>query len=187
MQAEISRLRVVTPEAPRPVEPDGPVGDDVPSPGGYVREQRLRLGLSIEQLAVATKIPAPSLRLLEDDEFDALPGPVFVKGFLRCCTRAMGLPSETVMELLYERERAALHARRLAQRPSSDREAIPVSAPQAPRVPQRPAPDGGVMRRALLGLPRANALLWLMIAAFVAMLVMAGLDLVGGGGMGPST
>lgn len=179
MQAEMSRLRVVAPETPRPVEPEEPHVDDVPSPGGYIREQRQRRGLSLEQLAIATKIPASSLRLLEDDEFDALPGPVFVKGFLRCCTRALGLPSETVMELLYERERVALQARRLAQRPSSDREAIPVTAPQAPRVPERPAPDGGVVRRALLGLPRANALLWLMIAAFVAMLVMAAIDLIG--------
>ena len=53
-------------------------------------------------------------------------------------------------------------------------------------MPERPAPDGGVVRRALIGLPRANALLWLMIAAFVAMLVMAAFDLVGGGS-GPST
>ncbi|MCA9648532.1 MAG: helix-turn-helix domain-containing protein [Myxococcales bacterium] len=183
----MSRLRVVATEAPRPVEPEELDVDEVPSPGGYIREQRQRRGLSIEQLAIATKIPASSLRMLENDEFEALPGPVFVKGFLRCCTRALGLPSETVMELLYERERAALQARRmLAQRPSSASEAIPVTAPQAPRVPERPAPDGGVVRRALIGLPRANALLWLMIAAFVAMLVMAAFDLVGGGS-GPST
>ena len=185
MQAELSRLRVVASEIPPSVDPDEPVRDDVPTPGGYIREQRQRRGMSVEQLAVATKIPASSLRLLEDDDFDALPGPVFVKGFLRCCTRALGLPSETVMELLYERERAALQARRHQQRPllpppSGPEVEIASQAPKLPnRIKDRPAPDGGVARRALLGLPRANTLLWLVIAAFVAVLVMAAFNLAG--------
>lgn len=190
MQAEMSRLRVVALDAPRPAEPDEPIVGDVPSPGGYIREQRQRRGLSVEQLAVATKIPASSLRRLEDDEFEALPGPVFVKGFLRCCTRALGLPSETVMELLYERERAALQARRQQQRPSSastESEAVVApAAPVAPRVKERPAPDGGVVKRALVRLPRANSLLWLTVAAFVAILVMAAFNLVGSGPAGPN-
>lgn len=190
MQAELSRLRVVASDAPPAVEPDEPIADDVPTPGGYIREQRQRRGLSVEQLAVATKIPASSLRLLENDEFEALPGPVFVKGFLRCCTRALGLPSETVMELLYERERAVLQARRQQQRSlraSSEVDVVGPSAPKLPpRVKERPAPDGGVVRRALLGLPRANALLWLVIAAFVAVLVMAAFDLAGSSPVGPN-
>ncbi|MCH9687317.1 MAG: helix-turn-helix domain-containing protein [Deltaproteobacteria bacterium] len=189
----MSRLRVVAPQAPRTTEPSDATGGDTPSPGTYVREQRQRAGLSIEQLAAATKIPASSLRMLEGDDFGALPGPVFVKGFLRCCTRALGLPSEVVMELLYERERAALHARRQQQRsvlPPTETEAASAaapSAPVAPRVKPRPAADGGVVRRALFGLPRANTLLWLMIAAFVAVLVMAAFNLAGAGPIGPHT
>ncbi|MCA9708789.1 MAG: helix-turn-helix domain-containing protein [Myxococcales bacterium] len=130
---------------------------------------------------------------LADDDFDALPGPVFVKGFLRCCTRALGLPSETVMELLYERERAALQARRHQQRPllpppSGPEVEIASQAPKLPnRIKDRPAPDGGVARRALLGLPRANTLLWLVIAAFVAVLVMAAFNLAGDSPVGPHT
>ncbi len=192
MQAEMSRLRVVAPESPRTAEPDESTRGDSPSPGGYVKEQRQRRGLSIEQLAAATNIPASSLRLLEEDDFSALPGPVFVKGFLRCCTRALGLPSETVMELLYERDRAALYARRQQQRPvvpqGEPEAAATVPGPRtAPRVKARPAADGGVVRRALFGLPRANGLLWLMIAAFVAVLVMAAFNLAGSGPVGPHT
>ncbi len=192
MQAELSRLRVVASDAAVSVDPDEPLGEDLPTPGGYIREQRQRRGLSVEQLAVATKIPASSLRLLENDEFDALPGPVFVKGFLRCCTRALGLPSETVMELLYERERAALQARR-QQRPllpspsNPDIEVGPVAPKLPPRVKERPAADGGVVRSAILGLPRANTLLWLVIAAFVAVLVMAAFNLAGDSPIGPHT
>jgi cytoskeletal protein RodZ len=188
MQAELSRLRVVASDAPQPVELDDSLDEVVPTPGGYIREQRMRRGLSLEQLAAATKIPASSLRLLESDDFGALPGPVFVKGFLRCCTRALGLSSETVMELLYERERQALQARRLQQRPSSDIDAAP--APKLPprvKVKERPAPDGGVVRSALSGLPRANTLLWLVVLAFIATLVMAAFNLAGGSSVGPNT
>jgi transcriptional regulator with XRE-family HTH domain len=190
MQAELSRLRVVAPDAPQPVEHDEALDEGVPTPGGYIREQRQRRGLSIEQLAVATKIPASSLRLLENDDFGALPGPVFVKGFLRCCTRALGLPSETVMELLYERERVALHARRQQQRPSIGAETDALPTPKRPprvTVRKRPAPDGGVVRHALMGLPRTGTLLWLVVLAFIAVLVMAAFNLAGGNPLGPNT
>ena len=193
MQAELSRLRVVASDAPQPVEQFDSLEEDVPTPGGYIREQRQRRGLSIEQLAAATKIPASSLRLLEADDFGALPGPVFVKGFLRCCTRALGLPADTVMELLYERERVALHARRQQQRPlGGEPDATP--APRLKRLPprvkvkERPAPDGGVVRSALSSLPRANTLLWLVVLAFIAVLVMAAFNLVGDSPLlGPNT
>lgn len=206
MQAELSRLRVIASDAPQPVEHDDAIDEGVPTPGSYIREQRLRRGLSIEQLAAATKIPASSLRLLENDEFGALPGPVFVKGFLRCCTRALGLPSETVMELLYEQERAALQARRQQQRPllsggglsggglagglaSGESDVVPAPSRKPPRVKvkERPAPDGGVVRHALIGLPRANALLWLVVLAFIAVMVMAAFNLAGDLSLGPNT
>ncbi len=193
MQAELSRLRVIASDAPQPVEQDGDIDEGMPTPGSYIREQRQRRGFSIEQLAAATKIPASSLRLLEGDDFGALPGPVFVKGFLRCCTRALGLPSETVMELLYERERAALQARRQQQRPllsSGESEVVPAPARKQPprvRVKERPAPDGGVMRHALMGLPRANTLLWLVVLAFIAVVVMAAFNLAGDLPLGPNT
>ena len=77
--------------------------DGVASPGRYIKEQRKRQGMSIDQLAAATKIPRTSLQFLEADEHEALPGPVFVKGFLRCCARALGIEAEVVMELVYER------------------------------------------------------------------------------------
>ena len=59
----------------------------------------------MDQLAMATKIPRSSLALLEEDRFDELPGMVFAKGFLRCCARTLGLEEDTVLGLLYERER----------------------------------------------------------------------------------
>ncbi len=63
--------------------------------------------MSVEQLAIDTKIPRSSIDALEEDRFTALPGPVFVKGFFRCCARSLSLDAEVVMALLHEHERAA--------------------------------------------------------------------------------
>ena len=60
----------------------------------------------VEQLAIDTKIPRASIDALEEDRFTALPGPVFVKGFFRCCARSLSLDAEVVMALLHEHERA---------------------------------------------------------------------------------
>lgn len=62
--------------------------------------------MSVEQLAIDTKIPRASIDALEEDRFTALPGPVFVKGFFRCCARSLSLDADVVMALLHEHERA---------------------------------------------------------------------------------
>jgi len=130
MRSDPGRLRVVdgapaelaarVPPGPERLRSDGrsadplqDADDDYPSPGRFVREQRVRRGWSLEQLAAATKVPRSSLGALEDDRYEALPGPVFVKGFFKCCARALELDAGVVLDLLYERERAlARDARR---------------------------------------------------------------------------
>ncbi len=64
--------------------------------------------MSLEELAARTKIPRGSLEALEADRHEDLPGPVFVKGFLRCCARALHLEVDVVLELLLEQERVLL-------------------------------------------------------------------------------
>lgn len=124
MRVDTGRLRVVAHDAAEaealPQAPSNggtasgvaPRKDGLPSPGAYIEAQRLRRGMSIEQLAAVTKIPARSIRWLEADRFEELPGQVFVKGFLRCCARSLGVSQQAVMDLLYERERTALLERR---------------------------------------------------------------------------
>src|SRR5690606_15371779 len=46
------------------------------SPGPYLKAQRRRRGMSLDQLAAATKIPRPQLELIEADRFEELPGMV---------------------------------------------------------------------------------------------------------------
>lgn len=57
------------------------------------RERELR-GISLEEIAEATKIGTRSLRALEQQDFDQLPGGIFNKGFVRAYARYLGLDEE---------------------------------------------------------------------------------------------
>lgn len=190
MQVESGRLRVVAPSERRdePANEPDPVVEDVPSPGRYLRDQRLRRGVSIEQLAASTKIPRRSLLLLEEDRYDELPGPVFAKGFLRCCARALEVDGDAVMELLYERERAALQARRKPAGLTADVDAVQVSHPR-PVTGSRPAasPSESALHRMASTLPSPTTLLWVVVAALVTMVLMAAFNMLGHGGVGPTS
>jgi cytoskeletal protein RodZ len=58
--------------------------------GHTLRDARAARGMSLEDVAVITKIPRSSLEWLENDEFKRLPAPVFVRGFIRSYAGAVG-------------------------------------------------------------------------------------------------
>ncbi len=57
------------------------------------REREMR-GITLEEIAEATKIGTRSLRALELEEFDTLPGGIFNKGFVRAYARFLGIDEE---------------------------------------------------------------------------------------------
>ena len=57
------------------------------------REREMR-GITLEEIANATKIGARSLRALEQEDFDKLPGGIFNKGFVRSYARYLGIDEE---------------------------------------------------------------------------------------------
>ncbi len=59
--------------------------------GERLRREREKRGVSLEEIAGSTKIGTRSLRALEDDAFDSLPGGIFNKGFVRAYARTLGL------------------------------------------------------------------------------------------------
>lgn len=146
--------------------------------------------MSIEELAAATKIPRRSLEMLEEDRYDALPGPVFVKGFIRCVSRVLHVDVQAVMDLLYERERAALASKRggrpaAAAAPVAPNDGLPARtmAPRRAKANQSTPSWSDVVRNRL---PSPAVFLWVVVAAFVAAVVLAAFNLVGGGSGGAS-
>ncbi len=57
------------------------------------REREMR-GVTLEEIAEATKIGTRNLRALETNEFDKLPGGIFNKGFVRAYARYLGIDEE---------------------------------------------------------------------------------------------
>ena len=67
------------------------------TPGAQLAARRGELGLSIEQVAAATRVRPEYLRALEADRFDNLPAPVFLKGYLRTYATHLGLDPEKLL------------------------------------------------------------------------------------------
>jgi hypothetical protein len=70
----------------------------VPEIGQSLREARMRARIDISELESETKIRAKYLRALENEEWDLLPGPTYVKSFLRSYADALGLDGRLLVE-----------------------------------------------------------------------------------------
>ena len=62
--------------------------------GEKLRRQRELRGISLDQIATATKISTRMLKAIEDEKFDLLPGGIFNKGFIRAYAKFLGLDEE---------------------------------------------------------------------------------------------
>lgn len=62
--------------------------------GSYLRRERELRNIPLEDIARFTKIHMKSLKALEQDDIQSLPGPVFTKGFIQSYARTIGLNVE---------------------------------------------------------------------------------------------
>lgn len=86
--------------------------------GSSLREARLRQNLDFPELEERTKIRPKYLRALEDERFDLLPAPTYVRGFLRSYAEALGLDGQPFVDEYSSRftvgeDDAPLRARRV--------------------------------------------------------------------------
>src|SRR5918912_1140734 len=70
----------------------------MPEIGETLREARMRRRIDMTEVEAATKIRAKYLRALENEEWDLLPGPTFVKTFLRTYAEYLGLDPRLLVE-----------------------------------------------------------------------------------------
>ncbi|MBI5478478.1 MAG: helix-turn-helix domain-containing protein [Deltaproteobacteria bacterium] len=72
--------------------------------GEHLRREREVRNIALQDVSRTTKIPLRSLEKLEAGEYEALPGEVFVRGFIKSYARCVGLDDESAL-LLYDSER----------------------------------------------------------------------------------
>ena len=62
--------------------------------GEKLKREREMRAITLEEIAEATKIGTRSLRALEEERFDQLPGGIFNKGFVRAYAKFLGIDEE---------------------------------------------------------------------------------------------
>src|SRR4051794_68168 len=119
----------------------------MPEIGSTLREARMRARIDITEVEQATKIRAKYLRALENEEWSLLPGPTFIKSFLREYADYLGLDSRTLVEeykLRYDRP-SEHELTPISPRLSRERRGGGGAAYGGPRVAPRWAIVGGVL------------------------------------------
>jgi len=66
--------------------------------GNSLREARERQGLGYPEIELATKIRAKYIRALEEEDFTAVPGDAYIRGFLRTYADYLGLDGDVYVD-----------------------------------------------------------------------------------------
>ncbi|MFO0676067.1 MAG: helix-turn-helix domain-containing protein [Polyangiaceae bacterium] len=76
--------------------------------GSSLRRQREEKRMGVAEVSRVTRIPLASLNAIESDQFDDLPGDVFVRGFLSSYARAVGLEADEILARYTASRRSAV-------------------------------------------------------------------------------
>ena len=71
--------------------------------GARLNQARLMANLALQDIADSTKISLRFLAAIENDDFSALPGRVYIFGFTRAFARAVGIDEESLIAALQEK------------------------------------------------------------------------------------
>lgn len=69
----------------------------IPGPGRLLREERERRGLTLDEISLATKLRPYILKTLEEEQWDSLPSPAFVRGFLRTYAKFLSMDEDKIL------------------------------------------------------------------------------------------
>src|SRR6266550_134447 len=114
-----------------------PQVSELASFGEELRREREIRGISLKEIADATKISKRFLEAIERNDHKTLPAPVFTRGFVREYARYLGLNAE---EMVNRYNFAAVGDERIEQSAHLDR----LTTPQAPPMPLKKLPPLGI-------------------------------------------
>lgn len=94
LETERKEIQATEGEIPQQDAPQAPQGV-----GTMLKSERERLGLSREQITEKTRMRIQVVEAIENEAWEALPPPVYVRGFLRSYAKILGLSQEAVIDL----------------------------------------------------------------------------------------
>lgn len=65
--------------------------------GDFLKEERTKLNISLEDISEETNIPVKYLEAIERDEYSVFPGEAYLKGFLRTYAKAINLDPDEIV------------------------------------------------------------------------------------------
>jgi cytoskeletal protein RodZ len=71
--------------------------DEMQPLGKYLRRERELKKISLGEVSKNTRVRGPILKAIEEDRYDLLPSPIFVKGFLTSYAKYVGLDSNDIV------------------------------------------------------------------------------------------
>ena len=93
--------------------------------GRKLREARERKGVSLRQIANATKISIAALEALERDDISRLPGGIFSRAFVRSYAVEVGLdPEDTIRDFINQFPGDTVTAGHASTKPIEDSETL---------------------------------------------------------------
>ena len=133
--------------------------------GATLRDARRRYGLEVREVEERTKIRARYIRALENEDWETLPAPAYIRGFLRTYGQLLGLDGEMLADEF---------RRRYGDGPGTG---TPTSGPPEPLLSERRRPSA----------PRFSRGVWIIgiVAGIIVLLLL--LSLLGGGDEAPPT
>jgi curved DNA-binding protein CbpA len=98
--------------APNEVELDGGFApDDGSYDGDALRRIRVSLGIELDEISTITKINVQHLRAIEANDYEMLPAPVYLRGFLKQIAKCLSLDPAGVADSYTERMRTSARGR----------------------------------------------------------------------------
>ena len=86
-----------------PVRPAPALAPDVELSGEVMRQVREAMGIELREISERTKIGTSYLGAIEEEAFDRLPAPVYVRGFLVEYAKMLGIDAGRVLETYFQR------------------------------------------------------------------------------------
>jgi len=86
---------------PSPFSPSIPHLDEATTPAAYLRRIRESRGISLQEIAEQTNIGTRHLTMIEEERYEALPAPVYLRGFVFDYARTIGVPDPSEVARRY--------------------------------------------------------------------------------------
>ncbi len=100
------------------VDPDSRPAENTVRPGALLRQARQQKGMSLSELAAATRLSGATLTALETDDFRGLGQPVYARGYYRKCAEVLGLNVAALVNAYEAASGTDSPVPRIMQRPS---------------------------------------------------------------------